>query len=169
MYIDCVQKTVPSFFISPGQVQLFDETFTCPCPMSGSVDAQILEYHNQGATRDMICSLLHVRPNRVSRILNFFRDHHQLSPRVGKGPKKVTRNILDLITIRTIQSPQQSLKALSDEIHLERKLNEKEDNRSKSYQRCERSEKLNIKVFFIKKQTPVNQAKITINHSISRV
>jgi hypothetical protein len=90
------------------------------------VDAQIFEYHNQSTTRDMICSLLHVGLNRVSGVLHFFRDHHQLPPRVGKGrPKKVTRDIIDFINIGTIQSPQQSLKALSDQIHLERKVNEK--------------------------------------------
>jgi transposase len=83
-----------------------------------TLDAHILEYHDQGATRDMICSLLQVGPNRVSRVLNFFRDRYQLPPRVGKGrPKKVTRDILDFIDISTIQSPKQSLKALSDEIH----------------------------------------------------
>jgi hypothetical protein len=42
----------------------------------------------------------------------------------------------------------------------------KKDNRSKSCQRCESSEKLNKKGFFIKKQRPVNQTKITVNHSI---
>jgi hypothetical protein len=117
--------------------------------MSDSVDAHILEYHNQGATRDMICSLLHIGPNRVSRVLNFFWDHHQLPPRVGKGrPKKVARDILDFINIRTIQSPQQFdeifWKCPGQQTHLDRKLNEK-DNQSKSYQRCESSEKLNKK------------------------
>jgi hypothetical protein len=87
--------------------------------MSDSVDTQILEYHNQGATRNMICSLLHVGPNRVSSVPDFFRDHHQLPPGVGKGrPKKVMRDSLDFIDVRAIQSPQQSFKALSDEIHL---------------------------------------------------
>jgi hypothetical protein len=106
--INCLPKTITGVFsISPGQIQLFDEIFTFQHPMSDSVDAQILEYHNQGATRDMIFSRLQVGPNRVSSVLNFFRDHHQFPPRVGKGrPKKVTRNILDFIDIHTIQSPQ---------------------------------------------------------------
>jgi hypothetical protein len=65
-------KTSPrAFSISPGQGQLFDEKFTFPHPLSDSVDAQILECHNQGATRDMIGSLRNVGPNRVSRVLNF--------------------------------------------------------------------------------------------------
>jgi hypothetical protein len=44
--------------------------------MSDSLDAQILQHHTQGATRDAICSRLHVGPNRVSRVLGFFRDNH---------------------------------------------------------------------------------------------
>jgi hypothetical protein len=73
--------------------------------MSDSADAQILENHNQGTTGDMICSLFHVGPNRVSRVLNLFRDHHQLPLRIGKGrPKNITRDILDFIDIRTTDS-----------------------------------------------------------------
>jgi hypothetical protein len=52
--------------------------------MSDPVDAQSLEYHNQGVTHNMICSLLHVGPNRVSRVLSIFRDHHKLPPKCWK-------------------------------------------------------------------------------------
>jgi hypothetical protein len=76
--------------------------------MSDSVDAQILEEHNSGATRNMICSLLHIGPNLVLRVLNFFQDRHQLPPHVGKGRlKKATRGILDFIDVHIIQSQQQ--------------------------------------------------------------
>jgi hypothetical protein len=69
------------------------------------MDAQILGDHNQGASRDRTCTLLHVGPIRVSRVLNFFRDHHQLPPRVGKGRlKKLMRDILDFIDFRNIDS-----------------------------------------------------------------
>jgi hypothetical protein len=104
--INCFQENSTEVFsLSPGQVQLFDKTFTFRRPMSDSVDAQILESHDQGAAGNMICSFLPVGPNRVSRVLDVFRHHHQLPPRAGKGrPKKVTRDILDFIDIRTIQS-----------------------------------------------------------------
>jgi hypothetical protein len=83
--INCVQKiSIGAFSISPGQVQLFDEKFTFLHPMSDFVDAQILEQHNQGATRDMICSLIHVEPNRVSCVLNFFWDHREWTRGIGK-------------------------------------------------------------------------------------
>jgi hypothetical protein len=45
-------------------------------------------------------------------------------------------------------------------------LEGKRDHRSKSHQRCASSEKLNKKGFFIKKQVPVNETKVTINHSV---
>jgi transposase len=86
--------------------------------MSDSADAQILEYHNQSTARDMICIVLHVGLNRVSRVLSFFQEHHQLPPRVGKRrPMKVMRDILDFIDIRSTQLQQQSRKALSNKIH----------------------------------------------------
>jgi hypothetical protein len=47
--------------------------------MSDSLDAKILQHHIQGATRDAISRLLHVGPNRVSRLLDLFRDNHHLS------------------------------------------------------------------------------------------
>jgi hypothetical protein len=101
------KNSTGTFSGSPGQVQLFDEKFVLPRLMSDSVDAQILEYHNQGATRDLISSLFHVGPDRASRILNFFREHHELPSPLGKGrPKNVTGDILDFIDIRTIQSLQ---------------------------------------------------------------
>jgi hypothetical protein len=40
------KNSTGAFSVSPGQVQFFDEKFTFPHPMSNSVDAQILEYHN---------------------------------------------------------------------------------------------------------------------------
>jgi hypothetical protein len=48
--------------------------------MSDSLDAQILEYHTEGATRGAICRLLHVGPKCVSRVLVLFRDNHHLPP-----------------------------------------------------------------------------------------
>jgi hypothetical protein len=48
--------------------------------MSDSLNAQILQPHTQGATRDAICRLLHVGPNRVFRVLCFFGDNHHLPP-----------------------------------------------------------------------------------------
>jgi hypothetical protein len=103
------KNSAVSFSISPGQIQLFDEKFTFPRPMSDAVDAHILEYHNQGATCDITCSFPHVGPNRVSCVLSFFRDHHQLPHALEKDDPRVTRDILAFIDIRTIQSPQQSL------------------------------------------------------------
>jgi hypothetical protein len=47
--------------------------------MSDSLDSQILQHHTKGATRDAICHLLHVDPNRVSRVLGFFRPNHHRS------------------------------------------------------------------------------------------
>jgi hypothetical protein len=58
--------------------------------MSDCLDAQILQHNTQGATRDAICRLLHVGPNRVSRVFGFFRNNHHLPPSPQKGrPKKV--------------------------------------------------------------------------------
>jgi hypothetical protein len=48
--------------------------------MPDSFDAQILQRHTQGATRNAICRLLHGGPNRVSRVLGFFRDNHHFPP-----------------------------------------------------------------------------------------
>jgi hypothetical protein len=48
--------------------------------MVDSLDAQILQHHTEGFTRDAICRLLHVGSNRVSRVLGFFRDNHYLPP-----------------------------------------------------------------------------------------
>jgi hypothetical protein len=45
--------------------------------MSDCLDTQTLQYHTEGATRDAICRLLHVGPNRVSRVLGFFRDEQR--------------------------------------------------------------------------------------------
>jgi hypothetical protein len=42
----------------------------------------------------------------------------------------------------------------------------KTDNRSKSYQQCESSEKLNKKEFFIQKQMLIIQTKVAVNNSI---
>jgi hypothetical protein len=71
--------------------------------MSDSLDAQILQHYTQHATCHAICSLLHVGPNRVSRVLGFFRDNHHLPPSPQKGrPKQVTDDILDYIDVRTL-------------------------------------------------------------------
>jgi hypothetical protein len=48
--------------------------------MSDSLDAQILQRTTQGATRNAICRLLYVGPNRVSHMLGFFRDNYHLQP-----------------------------------------------------------------------------------------
>jgi transposase len=86
--------------------------------MSGFLDAQILQRHTQGATRDAICRLLHVGPNRVSRVLDFFRDNHHLPPSPQNGrPKKVTDEILDYTDARTLASARLSLSELLSEIH----------------------------------------------------
>jgi hypothetical protein len=56
--------------------------------MSDSSDAQILQHYTQGATRDAICQILHVGPDRISRVLGFFRDNHHLQPSPQKRLNK---------------------------------------------------------------------------------
>jgi transposase len=86
--------------------------------MSDSLDAQILQHHTQGATRDAIYRRLHAGPNRVSRVLGFLRDNHYLRPSPQKGqPKKVTDEILDYINVCTLGSVRLSLSELTREIH----------------------------------------------------
>jgi hypothetical protein len=63
--------------------------------MSGSLDAQILQYDAQGATRDAIFRLLQARPNRVSPVLGFFRDNHRLPPSPQKSWKLNGKGITD--------------------------------------------------------------------------
>jgi hypothetical protein len=82
--------------------------------MSDSLDAHIFQHHIQGATRDAICRLLHVGPNRVSRVPGFFHDNHHLPPSPQKGrSKKVTDEILDYIDVRTLGSARLSLSELT--------------------------------------------------------
>jgi transposase len=86
--------------------------------MSDSLDAQILRHHTQGDTRNAICRLLHVGPNRVSHVLGFFCDNHHVPPSPQKGrPKKITDEILDYIDVHTLGSTRLSLSELTREIH----------------------------------------------------
>jgi hypothetical protein len=73
--------------------------------MSDSLDAQILQHQTQGATPDAICHPLHVDPNRVSRVLGFFRDNHHLSPSLQK--KLNGKGITDQ-NVSSVRNPQKN-------------------------------------------------------------
>jgi hypothetical protein len=85
--------------------------------MKAAVDAQIVQFEAQGSCCDEICAHLLAGPNRISRVLCFFRDNNTLPciPPRG-GPKKVTPEILDFIDVRTLQSARLFLAGLSSEV-----------------------------------------------------
>jgi hypothetical protein len=73
--------------------------------MSDSLEAHIFPHYTQGATSDAIYRRLHVGPNRVSRVLGFFRDNHHLPPSPQKSWKLNVKAITDhnLSSIRNRQ------------------------------------------------------------------
>jgi hypothetical protein len=85
--------------------------------LKAAVDVQIIQFEAQGICWDKICARLHAGPNRVSRVLSFFRYDNTIPciPPLGR-PKKVTAEILDFIDVRILQLARLSLADLSSEV-----------------------------------------------------
>jgi hypothetical protein len=85
--------------------------------MNTAVDAQIVQFKAQSIYWDETCAHVHVGPNRVSQVLRSFQKDNTLPCIPPRGrPKKITREILDFIGVRTLRSGCLSLADLSSEV-----------------------------------------------------